>query len=128
MAQIEVIGGVDRRRRWTEEQKQAHVAEAFSPGVNVKAYARREDVATSLLYHWRREMTEKPASDDAFTRVVAIADNATVLTAPTIRTGHSPLVSEPAAIELEVRGSKIRMTGGVPAPLALAVIRALVRR
>jgi hypothetical protein len=28
MAQIEVISGVDRHRRWTLEEKQAHVARA----------------------------------------------------------------------------------------------------
>jgi transposase-like protein len=38
MAQIEVISGVERRRRWTLEEKQAHVAQAFVPGGNVRAF------------------------------------------------------------------------------------------
>ncbi|MTJ82840.1 MAG: transposase [Telmatospirillum sp.] len=32
MAQVHVITGVERRRRWSDDQKRAIVAAAFSPG------------------------------------------------------------------------------------------------
>ncbi len=56
MAQVEVITGADRRRSFTLEEKQRLLAEAFSPGVNVKAFCRRRDIASSSLYTWRREL------------------------------------------------------------------------
>jgi len=55
MAQVEVITGTDRRRSYTDEQKQAFLAEAFSPGTCVKDVVRRHDIPASSLYSWRRQ-------------------------------------------------------------------------
>ena len=45
---------VDTRRRWSEDEKQAIVAEALLPGVNVSAVARRHGIKPSLLFRWRK--------------------------------------------------------------------------
>ena len=45
---------VDTRRRWSEEEKQAIIAEALQPGVNVSAVARRHGIKPSLLFRWRK--------------------------------------------------------------------------
>jgi transposase len=45
----------DARRRWSEEEKQAIVAEAAFPGTNVSAVARRHGIKPSLLFRWRRK-------------------------------------------------------------------------
>jgi transposase len=37
MSRVEVLSGPERRRRWSEEQKRAIVAEAFAPGASVSA-------------------------------------------------------------------------------------------
>jgi transposase-like protein len=50
MAQVEVITGADRRRCFTMEQKRRFLAEAFAPGVNVKAFCRRHDIAYSVEF------------------------------------------------------------------------------
>ena len=50
-----VLMGPERRRRWSEDQKLELLAQAFGPGGNVTANARRADILTSLLYRWRRE-------------------------------------------------------------------------
>ena len=54
MGQTIVIAGPERRRRWSDEQKGALLAEAFSPGGSVADVARRADICTSLLYRWRQ--------------------------------------------------------------------------
>jgi transposase len=41
-------------RRWSEAEKQAVVAEAERPGVNISAVARRHGIKPSLLFRWRR--------------------------------------------------------------------------
>ena len=130
MAQVEVITGADRRRHWTLEEKQRLLAEAFAPGVNVKAFCRRHDVASGSLYTWRKELGR---DGKGFARVVAISETASV--APpliSLPNAAAPSVSATAcelpAIEIEVRGNKVRIPGSMPPALATAVLRALVRR
>src|SRR5215831_2936553 len=56
MASIEVLGGPERRRRWSIEQKHLIVTAAFEPGAVVREVARRCDVTASLIYCWRRDL------------------------------------------------------------------------
>jgi transposase len=58
----------DTRRRWGEDEKQAIVAEALQPGVNVSAVARRHGIKPSLLFRWRKmaQKEAKPAAAPAF--------------------------------------------------------------
>src|SRR4051795_6629727 len=56
MARVEVITGIERRRRWSEEQKRAIVAESFAPGAVVSEVARRADVSPGQIYRWRQEL------------------------------------------------------------------------
>ena len=56
MAQVHVLTGPERRRRFSLEQKRAIVAAAFAPGAVVSNVARQADVCSSLIYRWRREI------------------------------------------------------------------------
>src|SRR5258708_34481471 len=56
MSRVEVMSGPERRRRWSEKQKRAIVAEAFAPGASVSEVARRMDVVSGQIYRWRREL------------------------------------------------------------------------
>ena len=56
--QVEVLTGVERRRRWPYEEKIRLVEETLSPGVTVSEVARRHGVAPSLLFTWRRQARE----------------------------------------------------------------------
>jgi transposase len=53
MSYATVMAGPERRRRWSEDQKLAILAAAFSPGGSVAEAARQADVCTSLIYRWR---------------------------------------------------------------------------
>lgn len=55
---VEIIGGRDRRRRWSLEEKLRIVAETHEPGVRVCDVAARHDVYPSLLHTWRRHVRE----------------------------------------------------------------------
>lgn len=46
--------GVERRRRWSAAEKARIVAETLVPGAMVCEVARRNDVAQSLVFAWRR--------------------------------------------------------------------------
>ena len=55
---IEVITSVQRRRRWTAEEKMAIVQETYAPGMSVSMVARRHGVAPNQVFNWRRLYAE----------------------------------------------------------------------
>jgi transposase len=50
----EIIGRVERRRRFTEEQKLAVLAEVSGKDANISAVARRHGLTPSQVFKWRR--------------------------------------------------------------------------
>jgi transposase len=52
---MEIITGVERRRRWSDDDKLRVVAESELPGACLAAIARRHDISRSLLWYWRKQ-------------------------------------------------------------------------
>lgn len=50
----------ETRRKWSDTEKQAIVAEAAQPDANISAVARRHGIKPSLLFRWRRLVREAP--------------------------------------------------------------------
>jgi transposase len=114
MSRVEVLSGPERRRRWSEDQKRAIVAEAFAPGASVCEVARRRDVVAGQIYRWRRDLRSAAAR---FAEVV-------VAPGPDERT-----VAGAAALEIELgRDIRVRVAATAPKELASAIIKALVAR
>jgi transposase len=66
MNTVEVITRVERRRRWSREEKQRVVAESARPDRTVSQVARAHGVAPNLLFTWRRQfLAAAVAGDDA---------------------------------------------------------------
>ena len=57
-SKVEVITGVARRRRFPPEQKLAIVAETMQPGMSISYVARQHRLSPSLVFRWRRLMSE----------------------------------------------------------------------
>ena len=57
-SKVEVITGVARRRRYSTEQKLAVVTETMQPGMTISYVARRHGLSPSLVFRWRRLMSE----------------------------------------------------------------------
>ncbi len=53
---VEVITSVQRRRRWTTEEKVRIVDETYLPGQSVSIIARRHGISANQLFTWRRLM------------------------------------------------------------------------
>jgi transposase len=53
---MEIITGVERRRRWRLEEKLRIVAEVEQPGASFADVARRHAVSRGLLWNWRRQV------------------------------------------------------------------------
>jgi len=56
--EVEVITGVQRRRRWTPEQKLEWVRRTMEPGMSVSLVAREAGITASQLFQWRKAYTE----------------------------------------------------------------------
>lgn len=66
---MEIITGVERRRRWRTEDKLRILAELNEPGAKFVDVARRHDVSRGLLWQWR----------DAQRRGVLVMEEATFM-------------------------------------------------
>jgi transposase len=55
---VEVLSSIQRRRRYSLDQKLAVLAEAAQPGMSISYVARRHGISPSMLFQWRRRMTE----------------------------------------------------------------------
>lgn len=51
---VEILGGPERRRRWTTAEKLAMVQETYEAGATVSLVARRHGVAPNQLFGWRK--------------------------------------------------------------------------
>ncbi|MCK7616162.1 IS66-like element accessory protein TnpA [Roseibium sediminicola] len=53
---IEVITSVERRRRWSQEDKERLVAACLEPGASVSEVARAAGCHVSQLFRWRKQL------------------------------------------------------------------------
>ena len=116
MGQITVFSGPERRRRWSAESRLEILNEAFAPGACVSDVARRHDVATGLIYTWRRKFRQDLAGPGFAEAVVTDAPLAAA----------APGAAPGAAIVIELSGgSRVSIAGSASPGLASAVLKAL---
>src|SRR5690348_12196820 len=73
---LEMITGVGRRRRWTDEEKAWIVAESLDPASTVSAVARRYGLHPSQLFVWRQRLAAPAVGEaPAFVPVVVAEDD-----------------------------------------------------
>src|SRR5664279_6257876 len=74
---IEVITGVERRRRWSWDQKRAIVEESLSAHASAAAIARKHGIGTGQLYTWRGQLLRRQLPGSLrFARVEVAAESA----------------------------------------------------
>jgi transposase len=80
MPAIEVITSVERRRRWSREEKLRIVAESARPYRMVSQVARAHGIAPGQLFSWRRQLLaaaiESRGSDCGFVPVIVASQAA----------------------------------------------------
>ena len=131
MVRGEIITALERRRRWSREEKEQLVAASLEPGVTVSEIARSAGMHASQLFRWRKELcTPSDVSGPHFLPVqigpepTASSTNEHVQ-APRRRAGR-PRKSIP--IEIEIGACRVRVDPDVD-PLALRrVLDVLVSR
>ena len=119
---IEVITGVERRRRWSWDQKRAIVEESLSPHASAAAIARRQGIGTGQLYTWRRQLLRcQPAGTPRFVRVEVAAESPR-LTGPIA----DPAAKRASVIEIALAdGTSVRVNADVDEPALRRVLGVL---
>jgi transposase len=75
MERIEVITSVQRRRRYSGQEKAQFVAMTMQPGSSVSSVARQYGISPSLLFKWKRLMQDGGVTAvEANDQVVSVSD------------------------------------------------------
>ncbi|HLY45478.1 MAG TPA: transposase [Stellaceae bacterium] len=138
-ATAEVLGRVERRRRFSVEQKLAVLSEAMAPGANLSAVARRHGLLPAQVYKWRRladlGVIGVPGASDLPSFVaVEIAHDLRSLPGPAVETtavAEAPRRRRRKAglIEIELAGGRrVRVDRDVDAAALERVLDVLARR
>ncbi len=124
---VEVLNGVERRRKWPDKTKIAIVAEALEPGVVISDVARRHDINPSQLFGWVRQFrgevlaaSRQPHAPRPPLFVPTVLDPA-----PAPVTKPAPAPCEAAAIEISIGPATVRVRGPVDGKALAIVLKAL---
>ncbi|WFU07251.1 transposase (plasmid) [Rhizobium sp. CB3171] len=125
--QVEVITSVERRRRWSREDKERLVAATFELDASVSEIARSAGIHTGQLFRWRKQLcqiSEPPTPQFVPVDVVA------ALPAPDpVETAVPPRPRKKASmVTIELgRGRRLRVESDID-PEALGRILDVVER
>ena len=124
-SRVEVLTGVERRRRWSAREKLEIVAESLAEGAVVSDIARRHGIRPQQLFGWRAkvraEMAAQPPEPPSFAPVL-IDTAVTRKTPPALRPDPPDDVS---LIEIVLGAAIVRVRGAVDARSLAAVLKAL---
>ena len=132
----EVLGRIERRRRWSAEEKLAVVMASLEPGAVVTNVARRFDVTRQQVYDWRRaarrgelgmqggvmgfvEVVAGPLRDDPATA----AEAAPIAVAPHSTTTAGAMAAPGVTVEIVLVGGRVLRA---PADLPITDLRRLI--
>ncbi len=133
---LEIITGVERRRRWSVADKIRIVAEADESGNKVADVARRHEISRSILWTWRKQARAgKLAASDPLGFLPVVVDTSIALDAPIATAGAPPAASVPVdttplpgqlAITITlVNGTRLEISAALSLPTLSCIIGAL---
>jgi transposase len=127
---MEIITGVERRRRWRDEEKLRILAELDAPGAKFNDVARCHDISRGLLWQWRdaQRRGKLVAEEPTFVPLRVVPE----LPAPELQGAVAPTApadpdSEPDnRIEIVlVDGTAVRVAEGISTTALRRVLAAL---
>ena len=121
-SRIDVITGVERRRRWSWDQKRAIVEGSLAAHGSAAGIARRHGIGTGQLYTWRRQLLKRQLADTRRFARVEVAAEPPRLTEPIA----SPVIGTAGTIEITLAdGTLVRVNADVDEPALRRVLGVL---
>ena len=111
---VEVLTGTPRRRRWSDAEKAAIVAESVAPGAKSSEIALRHGLHRNQLYDWRRQFRSAAVADAGFVASDFV---------PVIAESQDGSIA--SLIEIEIGGAILRVGAGVELGFLGKVLRLL---
>ncbi|MCB8884079.1 transposase [Acidisoma cellulosilytica] len=127
-ARVEIITGVERRRRWTLEQKRDIVAESYGPDLTPTEVASKHGISSGQLYTWRQEVlgVRSAVLTQAAPRFATVEVAATALTIEPV--APAPDVAAVRAAACSAGRMEIVLPGDIHLRIDAQVDRAALRR
>ena len=125
---VEVTMRVERRRRWSAEEKLNIVRETLRPGAVAQAVAARHGIGTGLLYTWRKQMLTAAMTGFAAVETVPEPETPPLLTSPAGAIEVSRDLATGMNVTVEVNlpdGSRVRIGNDASAAVLAGVFAAL---
>ena len=127
--------GIERRRRWSSDEKARLVEETLAPGAVVSEVARRHGVAQSLLFTWRR-LARTAAQPSERNSSILLPVEIEAMASPSVSEGTRPSRPptsgrrpKPGVIEIELgSGNRVRVDNDVDADALRRVLNVLGER
>ena len=114
----EVIVGVERRRRWREEEKLSILGKVGLNGATVSDVARCHDITRQHIYQWRQELRRKG--------VLPRTSETVFLPLPSPSGSEQSRDRQPLEIEVVLgNGRKLRCASDLPLERVQQLIRAV---
>ena len=132
ISRAEVITSVERRRRWSQDEKERLVAASLEPGAAcVSEVARMAGLHVSQLFRWRKELCKR--SETSIAPLVPVKIGPSVVPRGV---AEAPLTTAPerrrrsqGIIEIDLSsGHRIRVDGDVNGEALRRILDTLVRR
>jgi len=119
------ILGLERRRRWSDEEKIGIVMSVGVDGASVTQVAQRHDVTRQQVYAWRHDLKKKgfwsPDNGAIFIPLDVLSEPCV----PAIQI-QAPSLSEPMPVEVRLRsGRSLRFDSSMDAAALTQLIRAV---
>jgi transposase len=136
VSDVEIVARVERRRKWTIDEKAALIAEVEAEGGKVKLVARRHRVSESLIYNWRSAWKAAAAAAVGSSGAVefvslgvlgeADIEAPAMLSPPELPRSRQPGESRAGAIEIALpNGSRVSVDAFVNEKALSRVLRAM---
>ena len=133
---LEIISGVERRRRWSAADKLRIVAEADEPGATVVEVARRHEISRSILWTWRKQARAgELTASDPLGFLAVVVDTSIAVDAPITASNAPSSASVPAdtpsppdqlAITITLaNGTRLEISAALSLPALSCIIGAL---
>lgn len=115
---IGVITSVERRRRWSRQDKERLVAACLEPGAVLSEIARSAGIHVSQLFRWRKELCrlEEPSLQVANTLVPVIVSEAAPAAQPAALEAPAPSQSRRKRSDVTIelgRGRRVRVDSDI---------------
>ena len=118
MTQVTILTGRERRRNWSLEDRRRKLTAACAPSAVISEIARQFDIASSMIYKWRRQALVANQALAFVPAVVAKAESSGPV--------EQAAPSAPVAITVKFSaGVRVVIDATAPAALVTATLLAL---